>query len=127
MPLAFWATRSPDVLASGQTAGGARATRDVSPKAMERRQRAVGYLRRSTDKQDQSIADQRAAIQRFANQHGLDLVRFYTVRSRLWSPLGYPDGLPVISGIQCAWKEPSSLDGRYGVTGVRASNRSNDQ
>jgi hypothetical protein len=66
-------------------------------KARERRQRAVGSLRRSTDKQDQAIADQPAAIQRFANQRGLDLARFYPVRCRLWSLLGHPDGLPVIS------------------------------
>jgi len=39
---------------------------------------AVGYLRRSTDRQEQSIPDQRRAIEAFAATHGLRLVRFYT-------------------------------------------------
>jgi DNA invertase Pin-like site-specific DNA recombinase len=39
---------------------------------------AVGYLRRSTDRQEQSIPDQRRAIEAFAVTHGLRLVRFYT-------------------------------------------------
>ncbi len=39
---------------------------------------AVGYLRRSTDRQEQSIPDQRRAIERFAAERGLRLARFYT-------------------------------------------------
>jgi DNA invertase Pin-like site-specific DNA recombinase len=39
---------------------------------------AVGYLRRSTDRQEQSIPDQRRAIEAFAATHGLRLIRFYT-------------------------------------------------
>src|SRR5262245_61733279 len=38
---------------------------------------AVAYLRRSTDRQDQSIADQRAAIERHAREHGFTIVREY--------------------------------------------------
>ena len=39
---------------------------------------AVGYLRRSTDRQEQSIPDQRHAIERFAAERGLTIERFYT-------------------------------------------------
>lgn len=39
---------------------------------------AVGYLRRSTDRQEQSIPDQRKAIEAYATLHGLRLVHFYT-------------------------------------------------
>ncbi len=39
---------------------------------------AVAYLRRSTDKQEQSIADQRAEIERYAREHGYRIVREYT-------------------------------------------------
>lgn len=43
-----------------------------------RGKRAVGYLRRSTDRQEQSIGDQRKAIEAYAAQHGLNVLRFYT-------------------------------------------------
>lgn len=39
---------------------------------------AVGYLRRSTDRQEQSIPDQRRAIERFAEERGLAVERWYT-------------------------------------------------
>ncbi len=39
--------------------------------------RAVGYLRRSTDKQDQSIEDQRRAIQRHAVAQGWEVVGWF--------------------------------------------------
>jgi DNA invertase Pin-like site-specific DNA recombinase len=39
---------------------------------------AAGYLRRSTDKQDASIADQTKAVQQYADEHGYQLVRWYT-------------------------------------------------
>ena len=39
---------------------------------------AVGYLRRSTDRQEQSIPDQKKALERYAAEHGLRIVRFYT-------------------------------------------------
>lgn len=42
-----------------------------------RRLWAVGYLRRSTDRQEQSIPDQRRAIERYADEHGIGLRRFY--------------------------------------------------
>jgi DNA invertase Pin-like site-specific DNA recombinase len=37
----------------------------------------VAYLRRSTDRQEQSIPDQRAEIVRWAAEHGYDVVREY--------------------------------------------------
>jgi hypothetical protein len=39
---------------------------------------AVGYLRRSTDRQEQSIPDQQRTIEAFALTHSLRLIRFYT-------------------------------------------------
>src|SRR3989442_873776 len=39
---------------------------------------AVGYLRRSTNRQEQSIGDQKAAIERHARDHGYGILRFYT-------------------------------------------------
>ncbi len=39
---------------------------------------AVGYLRRSTDRQEQSIPDQKRAIERFASERGYRMIRFYT-------------------------------------------------
>ena len=39
---------------------------------------AVAYLRRSTDKQEQSIDDQRAEIERYAGEHGFQIVGEYT-------------------------------------------------
>ena len=38
---------------------------------------AAGYLRRSTDRQEQSISDQRKAIKAYASENGLRLERFY--------------------------------------------------
>ena len=39
---------------------------------------AVGYLRRSTDRQEQSLGDQQAAIETYAHDQGFGLLRFYT-------------------------------------------------
>jgi DNA invertase Pin-like site-specific DNA recombinase len=39
---------------------------------------AVGYLRRSTDKQEASIPEQRRAVQRYADEHGYNILRWYT-------------------------------------------------
>lgn len=39
---------------------------------------AVGYVRRSTDRQEQSIPDQKKAIERHVVEHDLRLLRFYT-------------------------------------------------
>lgn len=38
---------------------------------------AVGYVRRSTDRQEQSIEDQKKALQDYAAEHGLRLAKFY--------------------------------------------------
>ena len=38
---------------------------------------AAAYLRRSTDRQEQSIGDQRTAIERYATEHGFTIVREY--------------------------------------------------
>jgi len=40
--------------------------------------RAVGYVRRSTDRQEQSIPDQKKVIETYAAEHDLSLVKFYT-------------------------------------------------
>jgi len=39
--------------------------------------RAVGYVRRSTDRQEQSIPDQKKALQDYATEHGFRLIKFY--------------------------------------------------
>jgi len=44
----------------------------------QRAARAVGYLRRSTDRQEQSIPDQQRAVEVFAAEQGLRLLRCYT-------------------------------------------------
>jgi len=41
-------------------------------------QPAVGYLRRSTDRQEQSIGDQRRVIEAYALKQGFDLLNYYT-------------------------------------------------
>ncbi len=38
---------------------------------------AVGYLRRSTDRQEQSLDDQRRVIEAYADRHGYDIVRWF--------------------------------------------------
>jgi DNA invertase Pin-like site-specific DNA recombinase len=38
---------------------------------------AVGYLRRSTEKQEQSLTDQKQAIERYAAEHGYRIVRWF--------------------------------------------------
>ncbi|HDZ22163.1 MAG TPA: recombinase family protein [Phycisphaerae bacterium] len=38
---------------------------------------AVGYVRRSTDRQEQSIGDQKKALQEYATENGLRLKKFY--------------------------------------------------
>jgi len=52
--------------------------RSRSPASTIRAPTAVGYLRRSTDRQEQSIPDQRRAIEAFAQLHSVRLIRFYT-------------------------------------------------
>ncbi|MCH8151387.1 MAG: recombinase family protein, partial [Planctomycetes bacterium] len=46
-------------------------------KARTRATRAVGYVRRSTDRQEQSIPDQKRAIEKYSAEHGLRLLRYY--------------------------------------------------
>ena len=38
---------------------------------------AVGYVRRSTDRQEQSIGDQKKTIEAYARQNRLKLLKFY--------------------------------------------------
>jgi DNA invertase Pin-like site-specific DNA recombinase len=38
---------------------------------------AVGYLRRSTDRQEQSLGDQQTAIERHAQERGFEVLRYY--------------------------------------------------
>src|SRR5262245_13087553 len=40
--------------------------------------RAVGYLRRSTEKQEKSLDDQKAEITRYATANGYEILRWYT-------------------------------------------------
>ncbi|MFB3882427.1 MAG: recombinase family protein [Armatimonadota bacterium] len=49
----------------------------IAARTREIYQPAVGYLRRSTDRQEQSIGDQRKAIERYAEECGFDLLDFY--------------------------------------------------
>ena len=44
---------------------------------MGHKNRAVGYVRRSTDRQEQSIPDQKKALEQYAAEHGLRLAKFY--------------------------------------------------
>ncbi len=46
-------------------------------KVTDRSTVAVGYLRRSTDRQEQSIPDQQRACEHYAEEHGLRVLRFY--------------------------------------------------
>lgn len=39
--------------------------------------KAVAYLRRSTDRQEQSLQDQEKAIRRYADRHGYEILRVY--------------------------------------------------
>lgn len=45
--------------------------------ARSTRTKAVGYLRCSTDKQEASIPDQRKAVQKYADDNGYEIVRWY--------------------------------------------------
>ena len=38
---------------------------------------AVGYLRRSTDRQEQSLDDQQRAIEDYASRHDFEIVHWY--------------------------------------------------
>ena len=49
----------------------------IPAKRMAEYRPAVGYLRRSTDRQEQSIGDQRKAIERYASEQGFELLDFY--------------------------------------------------
>ncbi|MHC4842716.1 MAG: recombinase family protein [Planctomycetota bacterium] len=45
---------------------------------IQRQNIAVGYVRRSTDKQEQSILDQRKALEKYTTENGFRLQKFYT-------------------------------------------------
>ena len=51
--------------------------RDPTGRGGRRAQRAVGYVRRSTDRQEQSISDQKKSIEGYAAEHSLRLGQFY--------------------------------------------------
>ncbi|MBW8040637.1 MAG: hypothetical protein FVQ85_11610 [Planctomycetes bacterium] len=46
-------------------------------KSNRRQDSAVGYVRRSTDKQEQSIGDQKKEIESYVQEHSLRLLKFY--------------------------------------------------
>lgn len=46
-------------------------------RTVNRKNQAVGYVRRSTDKQEQSIGDQKKALSAYAAENGLRLSKFY--------------------------------------------------
>src|SRR6266849_4342506 len=50
---------------------------DKASKADPARKPAAGYVRRSTDRQEQSLGDQRKAIGIFAEQHGYSIVKWF--------------------------------------------------
>ena len=47
-----------------------------SNKSAKQNNRAVGYVRRSTDRQEQSIGDQKKAITEYITENGFRLVKF---------------------------------------------------
>ncbi|MCJ7751396.1 MAG: recombinase family protein, partial [Armatimonadetes bacterium] len=49
----------------------------IPAKRMAEYRPAVGYLRRSTDRQEQSIDDQKRAIERYAHEHGYEILYWY--------------------------------------------------
>ena len=51
---------------------------DKAPKTTPAGKPAVGYLRRSTDRQEQSLADQEGALRHYAEAHGFEILRLYT-------------------------------------------------
>ncbi len=65
------------VLLPGVRPGG-QARRAASNGDGARAASAVGYLRRSTDRQEQSIPDQQRAVERYCAERGLTLLRCYT-------------------------------------------------
>ncbi len=48
-----------------------------SNKSAKQNSRAVGYVRRSTDRQEQSIDDQKNVLQQYAQEQGIRLNKFY--------------------------------------------------
>src|SRR4051812_7868415 len=68
--------------AGGSRPGGRRPVMPRTSRAAvggpgHRAEAAVGYVRRSTDRQEQSIPDQQRAIERFCAERGLRLLRWY--------------------------------------------------
>ena len=52
-------------------------TTSAGDEPLPRAPTAEGYLRRSTDRQEQSLGDQRAAIERHAAALGIRVVQYY--------------------------------------------------
>ncbi len=57
--------------------GSAQSGRSRPTHSAGRTNLAVGYLRRSTDRQEQSIPDQQRAVERYCAEHGMRLLRCY--------------------------------------------------
>lgn len=64
-------------MARASTVNAPRGTKRTTFAHQRRALAAVGYARRSTDRQEQSIPDQKRAVERYSTEHGLTLLRFY--------------------------------------------------
>jgi DNA invertase Pin-like site-specific DNA recombinase len=71
------APHRPGPFGAGPSDGHSHEMRDGGRRSAVAANTAVGYLRRSTDRQEQSIPDQQRAIERYCTQHGLRLLRCY--------------------------------------------------
>ena len=52
-------------------------TKKIGARSNENGQTVVGYARRSTDRQEQSIPDQKLAIEKHAQENGLTVIRYF--------------------------------------------------
>ncbi len=59
---------------------------------------AVGYCRRSTDRQEQSIPDQKRAIERYCRDQGLTLLRWYVDDAISGTATGKRSRIPRVYG-----------------------------
>jgi hypothetical protein len=76
---------------------------------------AVGYLRRSTDRQEQSIPDRKKDIERYAVEHGLELARLFVDDGASCGRRGsWPTGRRIAVGV-----DPAPLSASTSLLTVR--------